>query len=194
MGRYVVNRLLLTLPTLLIVSLVVFALMRAVPGDPVTLLVGDMQNERLVAQIRSEYGLDQPIWVQYFIWLKNIVSLDFGRSLVTSQPVLTTILHRFAMTVPFVLLAMVIGALVALPIGMLAAWKQDQPVDVAVIATATTLLSVPSFWVGLMLITIFGVELRWLPTIGYVSPWENLSASLPFLIMPTICQIGRAHV
>lgn len=189
MWRYSLHRLLLTLPTLLIVSIVVFALMRAVPGDPVTLLVGDMENPQLVAQIREEYGLDRPIHVQFALWLRNVAALDFGHSLVTGDPVLPTILQRFAMTLPIVLLATLLGALVALPLGMLAAWKQDQPADVAVIATATTLLSVPSFWVGLMLITLFGVELRWLPTVGYVSPLESLGGSLPFLIMPTICLV-----
>lgn len=189
MGRYIVNRIVLTIPTLLIVALVVFCLMHAVPGDPIALMVGDLQDPQLVDALRQEYGLDRPLYVQFFVWLGNISQLDFGRSLITHEPVLPTILHRFGMTLPIVLLATLIGALVALPIGMLAAWKQNTSVDFTVIATATLLLSVPSFWVGLMLITIFGVELRWLPTVGYVSPLENLRDSLPYLVMPTICLV-----
>jgi len=184
MYSYVLKRVLSTIPTLLVVAIAVFALVRSIPGDPAVVIVGDIQNPEQLARIRHDLGLDQPMVVQFSIWLRNIASLDLGTSLITHEPVLTTMLERFAVTARVVIAAVLISLLLAVPAGMFAAWRQNRAADLAVVTLAVLCMSVPSFWVGLMLILVFGIELQVLPIVGYIPIEEDFSAGIAFLFLP----------
>lgn len=182
--RYTLVKILLSLPTLLIVSVVVFALMRLAPGDPAVMLVGDVENTQALEEARRALGLDKPYPVQFWLWLSQLLKGDFGVSLMTGEAVLPAILSRFAVTAQIVVLALLIATTVAVPLGTLAAWRQDRPTDLAVRLAANAMISVPSFWVGLMLILLFGARLGWLPTVGYISVLRNPGEGALYLVLP----------
>jgi len=184
MLRFLLQRLGMAVPTLMIVAVIVFALIRLIPGDPVTLMLGDMADPSAVADLRRSLGLDQPIPVQFLYWLGNALSGDFGHSISTGQSVLPLIIDRFSVSASIVLVAVALASLVAVPAGMIAAWRQDSPLDLAVISGATLLLSIPSFWLGLLLLLLLGLKLQWLPVIGYVPFGEDAGAALLYMIMP----------
>jgi peptide/nickel transport system permease protein len=187
--RYAALKLLLSIPTLLIVALVIFVLMRLVPGDPAMILVGDADNAAALAEARRSLGLDQPYAVQFGAWLLNLARGDLGVSLMTGQPVLQAIGQRSAVTAQVVVLAMLLAMLIALPLGTYAARRQNRGGDFAVVFGANLLISVPSFWVGLMLILLFGAKLGWLPTVGYVSVSDNLVEGLRYLVLPVVALV-----
>jgi peptide/nickel transport system permease protein len=184
MLRFLLQRLGMAVPTLLIVAITVFALIRLIPGDPVTLMLGDMADPSAVADLRRSLGLDQSIPVQFLYWLGNVLSGDFGTSISTGQAVLPLILDRFSVSATIVLAAVALASLVAVPAGMIAAWRQDSALDLTVISGATLLLSIPSFWLGLLMLLLFGLKLGWLPVIGYVPFGEDAGAALLYMIMP----------
>jgi peptide/nickel transport system permease protein len=184
MVRFLLQRLGMAVPTLLIVAVIVFAMIRLIPGDPVTLMLGDMADPSSVADLRRSLGLDQPIPLQFVYWLGHALSGDFGHSISTGQAVLPLILDRFAVSATIVLVAVGLASLVAVPAGMIAAWRQDSALDLAVVAGATFLLSIPSFWLGLLMLLLFGLKLQWLPVIGYVPFGEDAGAALLYMIMP----------
>jgi len=183
---YAAKRILLAVPTLAIVSLVVFALLRLVPGDPAELLLGDLADPATLASLRAQLGLDQPWPVQYLAWAKALLSGDFGLSITTGEPVLAALLDRLAVTAQVVLVSFTLAMLIAVPAGLLAAHRQDSVLDLAVVFGVVLCLSVPSFWVGLLLILLFGVKLGWLPTVGWVSPLEDLQVGLQYLLLPAL--------
>jgi peptide/nickel transport system permease protein len=183
---YAVKRILLAVPTLAIVSLVVFALLRLVPGDPAELLLGDLADPATLASLRAQLGLDLPWPVQYLAWAKSLLSGDFGLSITTGEPVLAALLDRLAVTAQVVLVSFTLAMLIAVPAGLLAAHRQDSALDLAVVFGVVLCLSVPSFWVGLLLILLFGVKLGWLPTVGWVSPLEDLQLGLQYLLLPAL--------
>ncbi|EIM73540.1 peptide ABC transporter permease [Nitratireductor aquibiodomus RA22] len=184
MGRFFLSRIASAVPTILIVSLTVFMLMRLIPGDPATLMLGDLAQPGQVEALKKKMGLDQPIFVQYFIWFGNVLSGDLGVSISSRQDVLPLILERFSVSATIVLVAIVFATIIAVPAGMFAAWRQDSARDVALVATATLLLSIPSFWMGLMLMLIFGLWLGWLPIIGYVPFSQDFAEALLYIVMP----------
>jgi peptide/nickel transport system permease protein len=175
---------LLVLPTLALAALLVFLLIRAVPGDPALLFVGDVDNPAAVAQKRAELGLDKSLPEQFARWVKRAAAGDLGQSIKSDRPVRVEIAEAFPVTLQIVLLSTLIATLIGEPAGMLAAWKQDSPGDFAVVAFATLCLSIPSFWAALMLLMFFGAHLGWLPTVGYVSLTESFSGGLAYLVMP----------
>ena len=184
--RYAITKLLLSLPTLLLLAVLIFAMMRLAPGDPAVLLVGDIENTAALADARRELGLDKPYTTQFAIWLGNVLRGELGVSLMTGEPVASAIAARFAVTAQVVLLAIALSALLAAPLGTYAAWRQNQAGDLAVVMAANLCLSVPSFWVGLMLILVFGATLQWLPVVGYVSVTEDLAQGVRYLVLPVI--------
>jgi peptide/nickel transport system permease protein len=184
MLRFLLQRLGMAVPTLAIVAVTVFALIRLIPGDPATLMLGDMADPSALADLRRSLGLDQSIPVQFLYWITHVLSGDFGRSISTGQAVLPLILDRFSVSASIVLVAVALASLVAVPAGMIAAWRQDSPLDLAVISGATLLLSIPSFWLGLLLLLLFGLRLGWLPVVGYVPFAEDAGAALVYMIMP----------
>lgn len=183
---FALKRLLSALPTLFLVSLAVFGLVRAVPGDPALIMLGDMATEASVADLHAAMGLDKPIPVQFLIWLSNVVTGDLGNSIQINAPVLTLLFERFAVTAAVVVTAVMIAVFIAVPAGMLAAWRQNSALDLGLVATATLLMSVPSFWMGLLLLLFLGLDLGWLPVVGYVPVSADLKAGLLYLVMPVL--------
>ena len=181
---YIARRVLMTLPTLLLVAVAVFVMMRLIPGDPVLLMLGDSADAAQIAQARQQLGLDQALPAQFVHWLARVLQGDFGQSISNSQPVLPLLLERFQVSASIVLMAVLIAALIAVPAGLIAAWKQNQPLDVAIVGGATLLLSVPSFWLGLLLLLAFGMKLGWLPVVGYVPLTEDFRQGLLYIVLP----------
>jgi len=182
--KYALHRIALAVPTLLIVAVIVFVLMRAIPGDPAQLMLGDLENPQALARLRSEMGLDKPVAVQFLVWLKRLAVGDLGNSIAQQRPVLEMLVGGFGVTASLVIPAVVIAALLAIPLGMLAAWKQNTAADVAVVTAAIVFLSIPSFWLGLIFLLVFGLKLDLLPVVGYVSPLESFWEGLRYLVMP----------
>ena len=190
MGRFIIQRLLEALPTLLIVSMVVFALIRMAPGDPAMLRMGREaareENKPKLEALRREMGLDRPIPVQYLLWLRDTLSGNFGVSIKTSQPAIDLVLSKVPVTLELVLASTLLALLIAFPGGMVAAIWRGSWVDRAVMAFAASGLAVPSFWLGLALILLLSVQLRLLPASGYVPFFESPVENLRRLVMPTI--------
>ena len=184
MLRFALTRILMSVPTLLIVSVSVFALIRLIPGDPASLMLGDLATPASIADLQARLGLDQSLPVQFGIWFGNLLKGDLGFSINSQQAVLPLILQRFWISAQIVLVAVALASLVAVPAGVLAAWKQDSSLDLSLVAVATLLLSIPTFWLGLLLLLFFGLKLEWLPVVGYVSIAENPIAGILYLIMP----------
>ncbi len=194
MWGYLARRLAMTIPTLLLVAITVFALVRLIPGDPVQVMLGDSADPAQVEQLRRQMGLDQSIPVQFGYWLAKVAVGDFGYSITNGLAVLPLILERFQVSALIVLAAVGIAACVAVPAGLIAAWRQNSATDLAITAGATLLLSIPSFWLGLLLLLLFGLKLKWLPVIGYVPFSENFGQAMAFIVLPiatlTMIEIG----
>lgn len=183
---YVAKRVAWALPTLLIVALAVFVLVRLIPGDPAQLILGDAGTPEQIAALRTQYGLDKPLPTQFLLWLGHVASGDFGNSITNGQAVLPLILERFQVSAVIVLVAVAMATLLAVPAGLFAAWKQNTPADTAIVAGATFFLSIPSFWLGLLLLLSIGMKLGLVPVVGYVPFSQDWRAALSFLILPTI--------
>ncbi|MCC7275444.1 MAG: ABC transporter permease [Alphaproteobacteria bacterium] len=194
MLRYIIRRLLMTVPTALLVAIAVFVLLRLVPGDPAQLMLGDTATEETLAELRRQLGLDQPIPLQFLYWLGNVLRGDLGRSITNDLPVLPLIVDRFRVSATIVVAAVVLASIIAVPAGMLAAWRQNSPGDLVIVAGATLMLSIPSFWLGLLMLLLFGVKLGWLPVVGYVSFAEDPGRALAYIVLPiatlTLIEIG----
>lgn len=186
MFLYLTRRLAMTVPTLLLVAVVVFVLMRLVPGDPAQLILGDAADAAQLDQLRRKLGLDQPIPTQFWRWLVQLLSGDFGTSITNNLPVLPLIWERFQVSGGIVIVAIAGACAVAVPAGLVAAWKQNRPLDVFIVTAATVMLSVPSFWLGLLLLLLFGLQLGWLPVVGYVSLSTDLGRGITYLILPIV--------
>jgi peptide/nickel transport system permease protein len=186
LAAYVLRRLLWTLPTLLLVAAMVFVLVRLIPGDPVQLILGDRATEQEAAALTARYGLDRSIPEQFAIWLGRAVQGDLGRSITNGREVLPLILERFGVTASIVLAAVAMAAAVAVPLGLLAAWRQNGRLDVGLVVLATILMSVPSFWLGLILLLVFGLWLGWVPVIGFVPFSTDPVGALSYLLLPVV--------
>lgn len=186
MLNYILHRLLALVPVVLLVSATVFSLIHLTPGDPAVIMAGESQDPVVVAGIRRELGLDQPILVQYAIWLGHAVRGDLGRSIRTRQPVLEAMLERLKPTLLLSLMAMALSLAISFPVGALSAIRPDSREDMA--GTVFTLLgvSMPNFLLALVLIFLFAVTLRWLPTSGYLDPFEEFIPGIRTLILPAI--------
>ncbi len=184
MQKYVIRRLLLAVPVLLLSSLIVFGLMRVMPGDALILLMGESGNvgEKELAKVRKDLGLDRPYHEQYLLWLWQMVSLNPGDSIFTNEPIMVSLGKAIPVTLELATLAMVIGLVIAVPIGVLSATRQDKPADYAGRVVAVAGLSIPDFWLATLVITFAAIWVHWIPPIGYVSfwdaPWRNLQQFL----------------
>jgi peptide/nickel transport system permease protein len=184
MFAFLARRLASNVPTLIVVSMLVFGLQLLLPGDPASMLAGEDRDEQSLAEIRAYYGLDQPIHVQYLRWIGGVLQGDFGTSLRIGQPVLELVLAKLPVTLQLGGMAFLIACLIGIPMGVLSAVRKDSFWDYAANAIALWGLSTPNFWLGIMLILLVSVELGWLPPSGYVSPFEDWKQSLATTIMP----------
>ena len=182
MQRYIFKRFLLMIPTLLGVAVFVFLLMRVIPGDIVEIKFtseGGFVTEEVLAQERARIGLDKPIWQQFASWIWGIMRLDFGTSMWTGRPISHEIGIRIQLSLEIAILATMVAILIAIPLGTLAALKQDTWVDYAVRVFSIAGLSMPSFWLGILIILFLLIYFQWVPPMFFtpiwVDPWENLS-------------------
>ncbi|GLH79847.1 peptide ABC transporter [Bradyrhizobium sp. SSBR45G] len=181
---YLLRRLATTIPTLLIVAVAVFLLVRLIPGDPVQVMLGDAADPAQVAVLKQQLGLDRPLPIQFLYWLERLAVGDLGHSITNGLPVLPLILERFQVSAVIVLVAVAIAACIAVPAGLVAAWRQNSAVDLVIVGGATLLLSIPSFWLGLLLLLLFGLKLKWLPVVGYVPFSESFAGAALFMVLP----------
>lgn len=178
------RRALIALPTLFLVSLFVFALQRALPGDPFLVIAGEERDPEVIARLREIYRMDDPIVVQFFAWLGQVVQGDFGRSLRTGEPVLALILQKLPVTLQLAIASIIVAIGIGIPAGIIAARRKDTVVDYSASALALSGLSIPNFWLGIMLILVISVELRWLPASGYEPFFSDPKGAIERLIMP----------
>jgi len=167
MLKYVIKKLLLMIPVILCVSTVVFFMVHVIPGDPAHVLAGDQATEEDIENLRKQLGLDKPILIQYFDFLKKAVRLDFGRSLRSDEKVIIEIWDRYPNTLRLAFSATIFSILVGVPIGVFAALKRNSIFDGLAMVVALLGMAMPAFWLGLMLIYLFGVKLRWFPILGF---------------------------
>ena len=184
MATLILRRLLIAIPTLFLVSLFVFALQRALPGDPFLVIAGEERDPEVIARLREIYRMDDPIFVQFFAWLGQVVQGDFGRSLRTGEPVLNLILQKLPVTIQLATASILVAICIGIPFGIMAARRKGTIVDYSASAVALSGLSIPNFWLGIMLILLVSVHLKWLPASGYESIFEHPWEAIKRLIMP----------
>jgi len=178
------RRLLQLVATLFFVSLIVFGLQQLLPGDPALAMAGEERDPAVLAQIRRQYRLDQPLPVQYVYWIGGVLSGNLGESMRLKEPVLSLIGQKFPVTLQVALMAIVIALTIGVTAGVVSAVKRNTPVDYAVNIVALWGISTPNFWLGIMLIFLFAVHLGWLPASGFVGPFEDPWLSLRTSILP----------
>jgi peptide/nickel transport system permease protein len=180
------RRVLIAIPTLFLVSLFVFALQRALPGDPFLVIAGEERDPEVIARLREIYRMDDPIVVQFFAWLGQVIQGDFGRSLRTGEPVLTLILQKLPVTIQLATASIIVALAIGLPAGIIAARRKGTIIDYSASALALSGLSIPNFWLGIMLILVVAVHLKWLPASGFESIFVDPKAAIERLIMPAL--------
>lgn len=190
---YLLKRIAASVPTVIVVTVLVFALIRAIPGDPASLMLGDIDNPALLAEMRHALGLDRPVGEQFLIWVGNALQGDLGMSIARREPVMHLVLTHFAVTAQVVLAATLLACLVAVPAGMVAAWRQNRRADTAIVSTSILFVSMPSFWVGILLIWLFGVKLNWLPVYGFESIAQGGLGAARYLVLP-VCAIVLTEI
>jgi peptide/nickel transport system permease protein len=191
MLTFLAKRVLQLIPTLFFVSVLIFSLQHLLPGDPALIMAGEDRDPAVIEQIRKQYHLDQPIPVQYVYWVKNALAGDLGESMRFKQPVLDLVLQKLPVTMQLASMAIVIALTIGVGAGIVSAVYRDTPLDYAANVFALWGLSTPNFWLGIMLIFLFSVQLGWLPPSGYVPLTEDWRQSLATTIMPAFV-LGNA--
>jgi peptide/nickel transport system permease protein len=191
MTAYIIRRLLIGVIILVLVTMLVFLAMRLLPGDPLVIFISQSQTqtytpERL-AELRHEFGLDKSLPAQYISWIGNTLRGDMGKSINLGQDVGYLISTRLPVTIYFGVLSFIVSAFFGIAFGIICALRRGKWIDSVVTVLANIGITVPSFWVGILLMYLFSLTLHWLPTGGYVSPAENLGQSLRAAIMPVFC-------
>ncbi len=191
MGKYLARRLASILPTLFFVTILIFGLQQLLPGDAAAVLAGEDQDPTVIAYLREKLHLDEPFPVRYAYWLGGVVKGDLGDSLRIQKPVTELILEKLPVTLQLAAMAMLIALAIGITAGVVSAVLKGTVWDYAANIFALWGLSTPNFWLGIMLILLFSVQLGWLPASGYVSPFEDLKANLASMIMPAFV-LGNA--
>jgi len=191
MLSYILRRIAAGLPVLFGISLLAFFLVRVVPGDTVTVMLGNQYNEAMAEALRAKYGLDQPVIVQYVIWLKGILSGDFGQSSVNAQPVVSAIIERLPVTLELTAISLLFAVFIGIPLGVWAAVRRNSLVDYCASFFGLIGISVPGFWLGTLFILFFSLKLGWLPSGGFTYLWVDPVANLKCMVMPGIA-LGTA--
>lgn len=193
MALYLFRRILLTAPTLLIVCGIVFLLLRVIPGDPAAMALADVSggadgsgSSGQIARLREELGLDDPLPLQFMDWLGDLARGDLGVSIMTEQPVAAVLAERLAVSLKLAFASVLLAAAIGVPLGVFAASRQGSLADFSIVLTAIFLLSIPGFWIGLMLLMFFGSYLGWLPVIGISTGALSLAGEASRLVLPVI--------
>jgi peptide/nickel transport system permease protein len=188
---YLVKRLAAILPTIFFVTVIVFSLQQLLPGDAATILAGEDQDPQVIAYLRQKMHLNEPLPVRYGYWIAGVAHGDLGESLRIQEPVTNLILQKLPVTLELAAIAMLIALVVGIPAGIVSAVGKDSAWDYAANVFALWGLSTPNFWLGILMIMLFSVQLGWLPASGYVSPFEDLKGNLAAMIMPAFV-LGNA--
>jgi peptide/nickel transport system permease protein len=184
MLTFILRRLLSAIPTLILVSLFVFTLQKLLPGDPVQAMAGEERDPAVMEYLREKYRLNDPLPLQYVHWVGNVLQGDFGASLRTEQPVTTLLASKLPVTIELAVLALIIALLIGIPTGVISAVRKGTATDYAANVFALSGISIPHFWLGILLIMIFAVKLQWLPASGFVPLGEDVGQNLKTLILP----------
>jgi peptide/nickel transport system permease protein len=191
MTTFLLRRLALVLPTLFFVSVLIFGLQQLLPGDPALALAGEDRNPEVIAFLRQKYHFDEPLPVRYLLWVEGVFAGDLGESIRIKRPVLDLVLGKLPVTGELAAIAFLIALSIGVPIGVLSAVKNGSLIDYVATMAALWGVSIPNFWLGILLILLFSVEWGLLPASGFVSPAESLSRNLGTLIMPAFV-LGNA--
>ena len=183
--NYILKRVLQMILVLFVVTILVFSIIRFIPGEPARLILGEKATEEAVAALTEKLGLNEPLLTQYFLFLKQIFTLDFGNSFTYSVPVAELLASRFPVTLALTLMSTVLSLLISLPLGYFAGTHKDRLGDQAVRTASLVAISMPSFWVGLLLMIVFALKLKWLPAGGWS---DTLLGQFRCLILPAITQ------
>jgi peptide/nickel transport system permease protein len=189
MTKYILRRMLATIPVIVVTSIILFVVMRILPGDPIMMIAGEAQSDvspEVLDRLRQEHGLDQPVYVQYATWIGKILAGDFGRSIRSRQPVADILTPRLLPTIQIGLMAWCIALLIAIPVGVMSATSPNSWKDWCGTVGALVGAAMPYFLLGGLLIYVVALRLRWLPASGYVSPFVDPVQSLKVSIMPAI--------
>lgn len=192
MKEYIIKKLLLLIPTVLAITFLVFSMMQFIPGDPIFLLLGDMYDQRQADELRREYGLDKPLIVQYAWWLARLAKGDWGRSIFTHRPVLDDIVYRIPISLELIVLSMLLALLIAVPAGVISAIRPYTALDYSVMTLAMVGVSMPDFFLGILLFLLFSLTLGWLPVQGYVPMADGVMTHFSHLILPAVA-LGLAR-
>jgi len=191
MFNFLLKRLASIVPTLVFVSMLIFGLQQLLPGDPAKILAGEEQDPAVVAHLRQKLHLDEPLPLRYAYWMAGVMQGDLGESVRNQQPVLELIAQKLPVTIQLAAMAMAIALLIGIPAGIVSAVGRGTAWDYAANLFALWGISTPNFWLGILMILLFSVQLGWLPASGYVSPFEDLGANLAAMIMPAFV-LGNA--
>jgi len=186
MLKFVLKRIIYLIPTLVLVAALVFLLIHMIPGDPAAVILGPDATAEDVASVRQALGLDRPLYEQFVVWLGNLAHGDFGVSIHSKRPVIDSIGERFPVTLCLTTLALIFALVVALPSGVLAAVYHNTNKDYLFMIGTILGVSVPGFWLGLMALLVFSVQLGWFPSTGFVAMWEQFWEGLRYMILPAI--------
>jgi len=185
-GKYALRRLLQMIPVLILVSIVIFAIIHLIPGNPAEIMAGPNATDEQLAALKQQYGLDQALWVQYFLWLKHVLSGDLGVSFINGYPVGKLILQRIPATIELALAAAIIGLVISFPLGILSSLKPGSWLDLFTTLFSALSFAVPSFWLAILLILLFSLHFRWLPPSGRPPFSQEPVAHLKSLLMPAM--------
>lgn len=186
MINYILRRLVVTLPVVLMVAVVIFAILRLTPGDPAAIIAGDDATADQLNQIRQAMGLDQPIYTQFFVWIGRLLQGDLGVSLLSGTPVLEMISGRVGPTLALAISTIVLTMIIAIPLGVIAAWGQGQWLDRVIMSLSVLGFSIPTFVLGYLLIYFFAIQLNWLPVQGYKPLADGFVPFAQRLVLPTL--------
>ncbi|MGR3453744.1 ABC transporter permease [Pseudooceanicola sp.] len=184
MLAFIGRRILVAIPTIVLISIFVFSLQQLLPGDPILAMAGEERDPETIEYLREKYGFNDPIPVQYVKWVSGVLQGDLGISLRSNQPVTELLLQKLPVTIQLAVMAMIFAIAIGVPMGIVSAVKKGTVLDYAANLIALSGLSIPNFWLGIMLILLVSVKWGLLPASGYVSPAEDFGRSITTMLMP----------